>query len=83
MDATTLTIEQIPSHKHEISTSTSSTAGANGGYRVGGSTPAWNSDLMNDVGGNASHAHSLNRVTISNSSNLPSYYSLAYIMRLA
>ena len=74
----TLTIGQIAQHKHGISVG----AQALGGYDAFSGTTGTNA-YSTATGGSQSHTHSLIDVTSNISSNLPPYYNLAYIMRVA
>lgn len=85
VDATTLTVQQIPSHNHTVTAPTTGDQGLE-------LTPNWNvnpapkygeaSATSSSTGGGASHTHSVNAVTAS-VATLPPYYALAYIMKVA
>ena len=79
MGQATLSVTQMPSHRHNITWAQameSSTALA------GGANPKWRSDYCDDAGGSQSHTHDFIGSS-GNSNNLPPYYVLAHIMRLA
>ena len=69
----------MPSHKHNLQY-----AQAQGGGEglLGGSSPALRDRFIADAGGSGSHTHDFTGST-RNSNNLPPYYVLAHIMRLA
>ena len=76
----TLTVEQIPSHEHDIKyrqyvgDGTSKHAARSDGSPTSG--------LCLATGGSQSHTHNYTDTT-SSSTNLPPYYALYYIMRIA
>ena len=89
--ATTLTVAQMPTHTHELSNggrilstgvgSTLLSPGASG-------TPVQYGAYIDSTGGSGSHTHTAtgtahtHTVTVATGDNLPSYYALAYIMKL-
>jgi microcystin-dependent protein len=73
-----LTINQIPSHNHTLST----LRGNNGGgsyIQDADSTPEIRSGATDFTGGGQAHSHGLN-VTLTNA-NLPPYYALAFLIK--
>ncbi len=75
--ATTLTVEQMPSHRH--------TANYGGAYQVQGNDLIVARNLQTNTGatgGSQSHTHTLDGAS-GEASSLPPYYALAYIMRCA
>ena len=76
---TTLTVEQLASHKHGGTVILGS--GAGGGV-PGTSGTAYYLRAMNNAGGSQPHTHTLDGASEEESS-LPPYYTLAYIMRCA
>lgn len=75
VNATTLSVSQIPSHDH-----TYNQAGGSQGTAVGSGAVATNSSTTTGArGGGQSHTHT---ATSSAVNTLPPYYALAYIMRL-
>ena len=77
--ATTLTVEQLASHKHGGTVILGS--GAGGGV-PGTSGTAYYLSAMDNAGGSQPHTHTLDGASEEESS-LPPYYTLAYIMRCA
>ena len=77
--ATTLTVEQLASHKHGGTVILGS--GADGGV-PGTSSTAYYLRAMDNAGGSQPHTHTLDGASEEESS-LPPYYTLAYIMRCA
>ena len=77
--ATTLTVEQLASHKHGGTVILGS--GAGGGV-PGTSSTAYYLRAMDNAGGSQPHSHTLDGASEEESS-LPPYYTLAYIMRCA
>ena len=77
--ATTLTVEQLASHKHGGTVILGS--GAGGGV-PGTSSAAYYLRAMDNAGGSQPHTHTLDGASEEESS-LPPYYTLAYIMRCA
>ena len=89
--ATTLTVAQIPAHMHELSNggrilstgvgSTFLSSGSSG-------TSVQYGAYVDSTGGAGSHTHTAtgtahtHTVTVATGDNLPSYYALAYIMKL-
>lgn len=76
---TTLTVEQMPSHKHGIAIGNDNGAwpypnGCNGNNGVA-------SEPCQLAGGSQPHTHSL--IDVQRNGNLPPYYALAYIIRIA
>ena len=78
--STTLTVGQIPIHKHPLMSFTLV------GYGSGGNRPFdGNGDTLafcGDEGGSQPHAHTLGGAT-GEESSLPPYYALSFIMRCA
>ena len=76
--ATTLTVEQMPSHRHSY-TRYSSKGGEGRSYEQ------WYADSTQNTGatgGSQSHTHTLDGASGSVNS-LPPYYALSYIMRVS
>ena len=65
----TLTVDQMPSHSHNISTVSGNWNNANPFKIVGGRNPSYSSANSNSTGGGQSHE------------NRPPYYALCYIMK--
>ena len=75
---TTLTVEQLASHKHTVR----GTGNASGGFG-GGGTGIWEATATtSSVGGSQPHTHTLGGAS-GEASSLPPYYALSYIMRTA
>ena len=75
--ATTLSVEQMPSHTHSFSKGTyGDIAEARGSANNG---KQW----TDATGGSQAHSHSLSDAKSNSASSLPPYYALAYIMRCA
>lgn len=78
VDSTTLTVEQLASHKHTVR----GTGNASGGFG-GGGTGIWEATATTSaVGGSQPHTHTLDGAS-GEASSLPPYYALSYIMRTA
>lgn len=73
---TTLTTNQIPSHNHGISMGYTS---SDQGYVGGGTNTNWGTLYTQYSGGGASHNHT---ATVNESSSLPLFYALAFIMKV-
>ena len=69
----TLNIDQIPAHTHQsyVNFSETEVAGSEGGSNVAGATPVTASTDTTSIGSNGQH------------NNMPPYYVLAFIMRIA
>ena len=79
--ATTLTVEQIPSHTHRLATSTGPVESyGQWQYPWSGESVYASPDRMQTeaTGGSGAHSHSMSATV----STLPPYYALAYIMKL-
>ena len=75
--ATTLSVEQMPSHTHTFDKGTyGNIAEAKGSANSGKQT-------TDATGGSQAHTHSLSGAKSGSASNLPPYYALSYIMRIA
>ena len=74
VEATTLTVEQMPSHTHKFS---KGTYGSNA-EATGNSSSKQTTDA---TGGSQSHTHGLSSASSEAASSLPPYYALSYIMR--
>ena len=75
--ATTLSVEQLASHTHTFSKGTyGNIAEAKGSANSGKQT-------TDATGGSQAHTHSLSVAKSGSASNLPPYYALSYIMRIA
>ena len=76
----TLTVNQMPSHTH----TKGSGAWSGGPYTNPGLTYPDGAAVMTTdaTGGSQSHNHSLSNVTSGNSSSIPPYFSVAYIIRI-
>ena len=79
---TTLTIAQMPSHNHTVTTAPDTSGYGNfcSGWIANGQDP--NYPGTHYTGGSQSHSHGFTINNTSTSSNLPPYYALAYIMRI-
>ncbi len=77
--ATTLNVNQIPSHTHMNYYWSGEGHSAHTHFNFGCLTGTGTGTY---VGGNGSHTHSLTLNTSSSANNLPPYYALAYIMRI-
>lgn len=75
--ATTLSVEQMPSHNHGDVDILKTTSGNADYVYSGGKTHG----TMNKTGGSQSHTHALSGAQSGSASSLPPYYVLAYIMR--
>ena len=95
VSAMTLTTSQMPSHIHKGKTAATDqgagyfTAGSDledvsgiATASTGGSSSHSHSDTFS-VGSGGSHTHSLSNVSTTNANNLPPYYTLSYIIRIA
>ncbi len=74
--ATTLTAEQMPSHSHRTTSATTNAAGGNQRSEVAGQRQT------GAAGGSQPHTHTLDGAS-GEANNLPPYYALSYIMRIA
>ena len=74
VEATTLTVEQMPSHTHKFS---KGTYGSNA-EATGNSSSKQTTDA---TGGSQSHTHGLSGASSEAASSLPPYYALSFIMR--
>ena len=74
VEATTLTVAQMPSHTHKFS---KGTYGSNA-EATGNSSSKQTTDA---TGGSQSHTHGLSSASSEAASSLPPYYALSYIMR--
>lgn len=82
MGETTLTTEQLASHIHEVGMYAHGPAGGGNTYITG--YPGWTTNTeTSEVGGSQAHTHDLSNASSSQSSNLPMYYALSYIMRVS
>ena len=79
VEATTLTVVQLASHKHSYSKATTGRL-----YTGGGSGPLDKlvTDQTDATGGSQPHTHTLSGAS-GEASNLPPYYALSFIMRIA
>ena len=80
MGETTLTVEQLASHRHDIKTFPG---------RIGAAEPqqVWEATgdtirLTENTGGSQPHTHTLDGAS-GEASSLPPYYALSFIMRIA
>lgn len=81
VEGTTLTVEQMPLHRHSAATGRDSSGTT---YIDGsGESPSWSTAAIGDTGGSQSHTHGLSGVSSEAASSLPPYYALSYIMRTA
>ena len=78
--STPLTVEQLASHRHDIKTFSG---------RIGAATPqqVWEATgntirITENTGGSQPHTHTLDGAS-GEANNLPPYYALSYIMRIA
>jgi hypothetical protein len=76
-DGTTLTIAQIPSHRHRNDGML--ILGAGTADLVGGGSSVTNDNFSDYEGGGGSHAHTM---THSSTSNMPAYTIVVYIMKV-
>lgn len=79
--STALTVAQIPSHAHSFTASINSNGIGDitgGSYQVGRVPAAGNTG---SAGGGQGHSHSLSAMNVSESSSLPLYCALAFIMK--
>ena len=75
--STTLSVAQMPSHTHTFDKGTyGNIAEAKGSANSGKQT-------TDATGGSQAHTHSLSEAKSGSASNLPPYYALSYIMRIA
>lgn len=86
--ATTLTVNQVAIHAHQLSTDDFFYESSTGAYGVrppysGGSFDHPWDDAVSNTGGSQSHTHSLSGTKSGAASSLPPYYALSYIMRIA
>ena len=76
--ATTLSVEQLASHKHTVQGTYYDSGGFGGGY-----TGIWATTVTTSaVGGSQPHTHTLDGAS-GEASSMPPYYALSYIMRTA
>ncbi len=75
---TTLTVEQLASHRHTVR----GTGNASGGFGGGGSGIWEATATTSSVGDSQPHTHTLDGAS-GEASSLPPYYALSYIMRTA
>lgn len=80
MGATTLTVAQLAAHGHTAATHSGDNSG--GPYFDGAGNAPIATGSTNNTGSSQPHTHSLAAST-GPANNLPPYYSLAYIMRVA
>ena len=81
MGAHTLTVEEMPSHNH--TGVTVNRVGSNGLAGDYGSPTRIPENGIGYTGGSESHTHTLTNATASSANNLPLYYALSMIMRVA
>ena len=79
---TTLSVGQMPSHAHAINGAEKAIGGPPYNLFDGGVGGAAGTASTTSTGGSASHIHSF-AATSGKDSNMPPYYALAYIMRIA
>ena len=94
--ATTLTVAQMPSHKHDLGGSSAGNSGLNI-WTATASGTTLQSNTVKVTGGGGSHTHTAtgtahthtatgtahtHTLTVAAGSNVPLYYALAYIMKL-
>ena len=80
VEGTTLTVEQMPLHRHSAATGRDSSGTT---YIDGsGESPSWSTAAIGDTGGSQPHTHTLSGAS-GEASGLPPYYVLSYIMRTA
>ena len=75
---TTLTVEQLASHRHTVR----GTGNVSGGFGGGGSGIWEATATTSSVGDSQPHTHTLDGAS-GEASSLPPYYALSYIMRTA
>lgn len=79
--ATTLSVEQLASHTHEIRVARNSEAG--NGLDAGKGNPTnMESNRVAKTGGSKSHTHSLSGVSSETTDSLPPYYAGHYVIRV-
>ena len=80
VEGTTLTVEQMPLHRHSAATGRDSSGTT---YIDGsGESPSWSTAAIGDTGGSQPHTHMLSGAS-GEASGLPPYYALAWIMRIS
>lgn len=78
--ATTLTVEQMPLHRHSAATGRDSSGTT---YIDGsGESPSWSTAAIGDTGGSRPHTHTLSGAS-GEAEILPPYYALSFVMRCA
>ena len=76
--ATTLSVEQLASHKHTVQGTYYDSGGFGGGY-----TGIWATTVTTSaVGGSQSHTHSLSGASSEAAGSLPPYYADHYVIRV-
>ena len=87
--ATTLTVEQLASHKHYVSRNkdlndANENEGSTGYHDTVGnySSSSWNY-TTSSTGSSGTHTHPLSGAKSGSASSLPPYYALSYIIRCA
>ena len=78
--STTLTVEQLASHKHLVMLAGAGTGTANSNYAAASTSSGDIESNMETTGGSQSHTHSL-AGSSGSATSLPPYYALAWIMR--
>ena len=79
--ATTITVEQMPSHTHKIRIAGNTEAG--NGIDAGKGNPTnMESNRVATTGGSQSHTHSLSGAKSGSASSLPPYYAGHYVIRV-
>lgn len=71
----TLTVAQMPSHTHTFD------KGTYGSISEGRGSPNEGKQTTDATGGSTAHTHDISNGTSGNSSSLPPYYTLSYIIR--
>lgn len=78
---TTLTVEQLASHRHRAATGRDSSGTT---YIDGsGESPSWSNSAIGDTGGSQPHTHSLSGSSSEAANSLPPYYALPLVIRCA
>ena len=78
---TTLTVEQLATHSHATSLGASKNINWGNNAAIPYLEPG--SRSTGSIGGSRAHTHSLSEAKSGSASNLPPYYALSYIMRIA
>ena len=80
--ATTLTEQQLASHKHVVLLAGAGTGSANSKYAAASTSTGNIESNMGTTGGSQSHTHSLSGAQSGSASSLPPYYAGHYVIRV-